>query len=875
MMELNQSTMLLSTKLKIPAPRKNYVVRKSLFEKLSLCDEMSIIFIRGGAGTGKTTLLSSFIRENRPGKVCWLSIDASNANVYSFWLYFTAAISSFWEDGESILSLVRSNPDASHMENLLIMLVNRICGEDHYYMVLDDVHWMNDPALIRTFEFFLNAMPSNFHLIMLSREDPPVYLGPMAVSGRFLFIDGRQMQLSEEEGIVFLKNTLGLKAKEEELNHLNTYAEGWIGGLQLAVAAGVINKFSGVLLKAGGGIATEYLTRELMEVLSQTQRDFLLRTGFLSYFDGELCSLLFEDFTKEDFNLMMEELIQKNLLVVCMDEQLGIYRYHNILSDYLTHQFSLLPEQEKNEIYCRSASAFEQRGDFEEALREYCGAGEYKEVLRVAREMDGRIEAWSYLDQVPNDILIEDADLAAQCFLYNMGKLNIERCRVIFDGIEEHYGDSDLFKAVQFTEIYFNKGDRAMPHFHALTADQIDRLNLRPITKAMILVENSTALVDKMKYEEAKNCIHQAIRLSAGMNIFVDFYAYNQLAQIYEEIGLLNDSLQSYAKSEALIQSLSFMKANGTNYYLGLTGVYMRRMELQKAADALDQAKILIENYQIQVDVAIMTLLYHLAELKFLSGNEEDGERDVRNLMARYPSYSILTLGRLVHEMDCANRLPLSMSQDYIRALDGEDSYRSQPFARLLRARLIFKQGNTQEALKETEEILTFSRLHHNKIRLVEAGLLKIFLLLNTTKKTVSKREINNLLYEAIHYAHENRIFMPFFLDRVTLLPLLLNLSKQVEGRKFMTEVELNFLKEALMICGYNESKLPTVEVLSARELEVLEEMALGITNREIAQNLCISQATVKTHLISIFGKLGVSSRMMAVEEGKKLGLIK
>ncbi len=47
--------------------------------------------------------------------------------------------------------------------------------------------------------------------------------------------------------------------------------------------------------------------------------------------------------------------------------------------------------------------------------------------------------------------------------------------------------------------------------------------------------------------------------------------------------------------------------------------------------------------------------------------------------------------------------------------------------------------------------------------------------------------------------------------------------------------------------------------MLSAREQEVLSQLSLGITNREIAENLCISQATVKTHVLSIFGKLGVS----------------
>lgn len=198
-MEFPSDALLLSTKLKIPAPRKNYVVRKALFEALSSCADMGVIFVRGGAGTGKTTLLSSFIRETGVENVCWVSLDASNTDVYSFWLYFTAAVSVFWDDGEEFLALVRSNPDASRMENILTLLINRLAGDRDYYMVLDDVHCISDPALIRTFEFFLRAMPSNFHFFMLSREDPPVYLGPLAMSGRLLYIGGKQMQVTPEE----------------------------------------------------------------------------------------------------------------------------------------------------------------------------------------------------------------------------------------------------------------------------------------------------------------------------------------------------------------------------------------------------------------------------------------------------------------------------------------------------------------------------------------------------------------------------------------------------------------------------------------------------------------------------------------------------
>lgn len=534
-MNFSSDTLLLSTKLKIPAPRRNYVIRKGLFEKLSQCSDMSVVFINGGAGTGKTTLLSSFIREMGLKNICWMSMDSSNANVYSFWLYFTAAVSAFWEEDDSFLTLMRSNADASHMENLLIMLINRLWGEEDYYMVIDDVHFMKDGALIKTFEFFIGSIPANFHIIMLSREEAPIYLGPLAVSGRLLYLDSKQMLLSKEEGMAFLRDTLHLAKEEEELERLNTYGEGWIGGLQLAAAAG---GNSGQLLCAGGGIATEYLTREIFKALAELEQEFLVNTGFLSYFDAEICCGLVDGFTKADFERVMEGLIRKNLFIICLDEENGIYRYHNILSEYLLQQFMKYSEEKKKELHGKAAGIYRERGDLEEALREYYAAEDYGDLLVTAREMGGRMEAWSYLDKVPVDLLFSDADLAAQCFMYNIGNLNIERCRRLYAKFKEVYGDSEIFRIVQFAEAYFMQNEGILPQYHALTAGQIDCLPLGAVAKAMILVENSAALMERNQYEEAAGCIDKAIRICGNKNIFVEFFAYNQLAQVNEEMGI-------------------------------------------------------------------------------------------------------------------------------------------------------------------------------------------------------------------------------------------------------------------------------------------------------------------------------------------------
>lgn len=63
-------------------------------------------------------------------------------------------------------------------------------------------------------------------------------------------------------------------------------------------------------------------------------------------------------------------------------------------------------------------------------------------------------------------------------------------------------------------------------------------------------------------------------------------------------------------------------------------------------------------------------------------------------------------------------------------------------------------------------------------------------------------------------------------------------------------------------------------EALSTREIEILQALQTGASNREIASSLFISEATVKTHLIHIYSKLGVDNRTAAVDKARERRII-
>ena len=71
-----------------------------------------------------------------------------------------------------------------------------------------------------------------------------------------------------------------------------------------------------------------------------------------------------------------------------------------------------------------------------------------------------------------------------------------------------------------------------------------------------------------------------------------------------------------------------------------------------------------------------------------------------------------------------------------------------------------------------------------------------------------------------------------------------------------------------------NRLRVPAVQPLTPREVEVLGLVARGLSNADIGRELFISEATVKTHLVRVFGKLGVDDRTAAVTTALGLGLL-
>lgn len=176
-------THVLATKLDVPAPRPQIVARPRLLERLNgeLSSGRKLTLACAPAGFGKTTLLSEWIahsrRHNPEVRVAWLSLDEGDNDPSRFLTYVVAALHGIEADiGSEAMNLLHS-VQVLPVERALTALINDVAraGEE-IILVLDDYHVIDARPIHEALIFLLDHLPSQLHLAIASRSDPPLSL---------------------------------------------------------------------------------------------------------------------------------------------------------------------------------------------------------------------------------------------------------------------------------------------------------------------------------------------------------------------------------------------------------------------------------------------------------------------------------------------------------------------------------------------------------------------------------------------------------------------------------------------------------------------------------------------------------------------------
>ncbi len=379
---------LLLTKLHIPAARPSLVARPRLAARLSegLRLGRRLTLVSAPPGFGKTSLIQEWIA-GTGRRAAWVSLDEGDNDPGRFMRYVTAALS---RADEHVGPLLPGAERSISPQELSIALINDLAVDGAgRLLVLDDYHTIRDFAVHDLVAFLLANQPSGFHVVIGTREDPPLPLARLRARDQVTEIREHALRFTPDEAGAFLNRTMGLGLAPEAIATLLSRTEGWITGLQLAglalrqPAGGPRDRSATddfVAAFAGDDrYIVDYLMAEVLERESAPVRDFLRRTSILERLSAASCDALTG---RNDAQEVLEHLEAANLFLLPLDNRREWYRYHVLFAEVLR---LTLPPQERLELHRRAAGWFESHGWAEFAAHHARAAAEISAASGAGR----------------------------------------------------------------------------------------------------------------------------------------------------------------------------------------------------------------------------------------------------------------------------------------------------------------------------------------------------------------------------------------------------------------------------------------------------------------------------------------------------------
>jgi LuxR family transcriptional regulator, maltose regulon positive regulatory protein len=919
------STPILATKLYVPPPQSRVVLRPRLTERLVEGLHRRLTLISAPAGFGKTTLLSDWLAGcERPA--AWLSLDEGDGDPTRFLAYLVAALQTIAPNiAEGVLGALQS-PQPPPTESILTALLNEITTiPDQIVLVLDDYHAVDARAVDDALTFLLEHLPPRMHLIIATREDPQLPLARLRARGQLTELRATDLRFTPEEAAEFLKEVMGLSLSTKDIAALEDRTEGWIAGLQLAAlsmrgredVAGFIRAFAG-----DNRYVVDYLVEEVLQRQPERVRSFLLQTSILERLSGPLCDAVT---VQEGSNALLEALERGNLFVVPLDDRRHWFRYHHLFANVLQARAMEEQPDQVPTLHRRASEWYDQNGLPSDAIRHALAAEDFERaaglIERAWPAMDRSYQSATWLGwakALPDELVRVRPVLSAGY------------ARELLDVGELEAAEARLRDAERWLDTTADMNERPDERPEVLSAGMsvagmvvVDEEQFRslPASIATARAAHAQALGDMSGavkyarraldllpegyyYERGVLAAYLGVAywvsgdLEAARRSFADFMANMRmagnilvaisgtfvLADIKMAQGRLQEAIRTYE------QSLQLATAQGEPVLQGTADLYVGLSELQCEQGDLEAARQhLLTSEELGEHAALPELQYRscvaMARIKETQGDLDgalelldEAERqyisspvsDVRPVAALKARLWI-GQGRLTEALDWAREQGLSAHDDlsYLR------EFEHVTLARVLIAR--YKSERVEHSIHEAMELL--ERL----LQAAEEGgrmgsVIEILMLQALAHEAQGDSSTALVPLERALTLAEPEGYVRIFVDEGTPMARLLYeaLSQGVES---------DYIRRLLAAFPVAESEQTTssqlrgreselVEPLSARELEVLQLIAEGLTNQEVATRLYLSLHTVKVHTRNIFTKLAVKNRTQAVARGKALGIL-
>jgi len=902
-------TTVLRTKLKIPSPRPEHVYRSRLTEMLEsgLYGESGfarkLTLVSAPAGYGKTNLLAEWLY--RGGKhTAWVSLDKRDSDPAHFWRSVVQSLQEVNKDmGKSLLGYLQGNDlhsdNDSALKNLLDQLLNEIaCLKQNVFLVLDDYHLISATEVHRQTFHFLSNLPYRLHLVISSRVDPPLSLYLLRGRGEVMEIRQFHLCLTVPEAAEFLQKISGRNFDEQETKELTRRTEGWVAGLQMAAISLKHHADTRRFIKDFTGtnrFILEYLTEEILKSQPSEVQLFLLETSVLEYFNASLCHALTGH---DDCLSVLEHLERNNLFLVPLDDHRNWYRYHHLFAELLKHQLTNRYREKVPHLQLLASQWYEENNFLQSAMEYAFLAGDQESAARL---LDG------YIDQLWSEgkkcIILEWLQKLPEKLLHHYPKLIFFKANLLlFAGqlpetsLLLEQGEEILTQREK--EGTYDPGGEQMLWGMALVVRATIAWYQGEGDAVIMACSKARELFPREEY-----FWHGTLSALTG-----DAYAYRgDFTSAYAELskglklGKMTENTELYLKlggklattlwqqgklkeAERLCrEQLSFIEEKNLSEVSRAGFLYLVLGEIIREKNCLDEAEKYINRGERLGErerfYPLLAWAYTFRTMLLFSRNEMDKAEEAldklealtrESSMIFYTGHQVLPWRiRLNLARGKENRMELKEALDKLNA-DPADLYSYLGEERILAAARVMRAlGDYGEAVKLLEEF--HGAVSANGRRGYQ---LKALLLLAIVRWDQGEKELAlNDMEQALQLG-ESENYCRTFLDEG---PAAAALLYETRSREILPEYTLELLEEFNTIIEKDQvarKQAELVEPLSGRELEILELISRGMSNKEISQELYLAVNTVKWYAGNIYGKLGVSRRTEAVDKARSLRIL-
>ncbi len=865
---------LLATKLFVPPTRKNQVLRTRLVDSLNNAwqQERQLSLVCAPAGYGKTTLITEWLN-SMPVKSTWLSLDQNDNDPTRFLTYLIAALGAIDKQIGAGSRAMLLSPQPLPVDVFITALINEIAAvPERFILVLDDYHAIRALPIHQVLASLVDHQPPQMHLVICTREDPPLPLPRLRARGQLMEIRQDDLRFSLEECADFLQRCMGLPLSGEDLIALERRTEGWIAGLLLAALSmqnrddlsGFIKTFSG-----SSHYILEYLIEEVFERQLPEEQDFLLKTSILDRMSASLCDAVAN---RTDSRMWLERMEKSNLFIVPLDQAHSWYRYHHLFSDLLRQRLSLSGIFPENELHRAASQWFEKEGFTPEAIQHSLAAADWGKaaiLIQNSAELLLRrgelMTLLGWLKALPGEVIQAHPELARDYgwALTLTGRLS-EGNAYLHQAELSAQGNEALLGSILVAFAYNLRAGGDNPK-----AIEVARRALAILPQEDALSRSLVALTLGLAYwnygdfkesERAFAECEQAAQKSG--NQYARMTALTYLGIIQGVFGHLHHAAELCRQ----VIRLGGDSPTVAPAHIELGALLYEWNDLDTAVEHL---QIGIQQSKLIGNPGILCDGYRTLAIALQGRGEHEAAQEALQQSDQLAESCQVSPLMIMRNSSCHVQIAL-FQRDLERAqfwagqvFESTDSSLLYPCLGITPVRIMLAQGEKTKAAVQLDELENLAAQKN-----CGAGLIEVCTLQALAADDLD--EALNYLQNALIMAHSEGYVRTFVDKGEPMRPMLERLKSQGG------ELKHYILTLLAAFGGARGSPIQQsrVEAISEREIEILRLMADGLSNQQIADRLIISLGTAKSHVHHILEKLESASRTQAVAKARELGLL-